>query len=403
MIFSYKTINKNEEREEGSIEAFNINVAIASLQRRGLIVSEIKPKDESDGDIFRKIPFFNKVSNKDIVILSRQMSTLFEAQVSALKIFKLIGTEAENPTLRKHLLEIVDDLQGGASISAALSKHPNIFSDFYVNMVKSGEESGHIDQTFMYLADYMDRTYEVVSKAKNALIYPAFVIFTFVSVMVLMFTVIVPKIGAIIKESSQEIPFYTKVVFWVSDLFVNNWMIMLLALFGGIAGLIWYGRTKEGGRWISNARLHIPYVGDLYRKLYLSRFSDNMSTMVLSGIPMLKALEVTSSIIDNEIYKEVLNEASAKVKAGQALSVALGEREEIPNILVQMVRVGEETGELGNILKTMSKFYQREVMNAVDTLVGMIEPVMIVALGIGVGILLASVLMPIYNIASTVS
>jgi type IV pilus assembly protein PilC len=221
--------------------------------------------------------------------------------------------------------------------------------------------------------------------------------------MILMFTVIVPKIGAIIKESTQEIPFYTKIVFWVSDLFVNNWAIMLIALIALIAGFIWYGRTKEGKRWISNARLYIPYVGDLYRKLYLSRFSDNMSTMVLSGIPMLKAIEVTASIIENETYKEILNEALAKVKAGQALSAALSGKKEIPNILTQMVRVGEETGELGNILKTMSKFYQREVMNAVDTLVGMIEPIMIVALGIGVGILLASVLMPIYNIAGSVS
>jgi type IV pilus assembly protein PilC len=157
MLFLYKTINKDGERGEGSIEAFSKDAAIVSLQKRGLMVSAIQPKDEDDGDILKKIPFFNKVTNKDVVILSRQMSTLFEAQVSALKIFKLIGTEAENPTLRKSLLEVVDDLQGGASISSALSKHPKIFSNFYVNMIKAGEESGHIDQTFAYLADYLDR------------------------------------------------------------------------------------------------------------------------------------------------------------------------------------------------------------------------------------------------------
>src|SRR3989339_1081313 len=172
MLFSYKTINKEGEREEGEIEAFSIDAAISSLQRRGLAVSSVKPKDENDdGDILKKIPFLNRVSNKEIVILSRQMSTLFEAQVSALKIFRLIGTETENITLRKHMLQIVDDLQGGSSISGALAKHPDIFSDFYVNMIKAGEESGHIDQSFAYLADYMDRNYEISSKAKNALIY----------------------------------------------------------------------------------------------------------------------------------------------------------------------------------------------------------------------------------------
>ncbi|MCL4365710.1 type II secretion system F family protein [Patescibacteria group bacterium] len=401
MIFLYQAISKTGEREEGSIDAFSMDTAIVSLQKRGLIVSSIKPKEENSDDILRKIPFLNKVSNKEIVILSRQMATLFESQVSALRIFKLVGTETENPILRKHLLGIVDDLQGGVSISSALSKHPDIFSDFYVNMVRAGEESGHIDQSFSYLADYMDRTYEILSKTKNALIYPAFVIFTFISVMVLMFTVIVPKIGAIIKDSGQEVPFYTKMVFAVSDLFVNNWIIMLILLVVGIASLVWYARTEGGKRQISNVRLYIPYIGDLYRKLYLSRFSDNMSTMILSGIPMLKAIEVTSSVIDNEIYKEALDQALVKVKAGQALSAALADREEIPSILTQMIKVGEESGELGNILKTMSKFYQREVVNAVDTLVSMIEPVMIVGLGVGVGILLASVLMPIYNIASS--
>lgn len=403
MIFIYKAINKSGEKEEGTIEAFSSETAISALQRKGLVISSVKQKVLDDGDILKKIPFFNRVSNKDVVILSRQMSTLFESQVSALRVFKLIGTEAENLVLRKHLLEIVDDLQGGISISAALSKHPDVFSNFYVNMIRAGEESGHIDQSFSYLADYMDRTYEVSSKAKNALIYPAFVIFTFISVMVLMFTVIVPKIGSIIKESTQEIPFYTKIVFWISDLFVNNWILLIIGLVVVILSVAWYASTAEGKRWISNARLYIPYVGDLYRKLYLSRFADNMSTMVLSGISMLKAIEVTSSIIDNEVYKEVLDEAVAKVKAGQALSVALSEKKEIPGMLTQMIKVGEETGELGNILKTMSKFYQREVINAVDTLVGLIEPVMIVALGVGVGILLASVLMPIYNISAGIT
>lgn len=404
MIINYKAINNTGGIEEGTIEAFSIDAAIVKLQSRGLTVSSIKEKEtEESKDILRKIPIFNRISNKDVVILSRQMATLFQAQVSALRVFKLIATEVENPRLRGHLLEIVSDLQGGSSISDALAKHPKVFSDFYVNMVKAGEESGKIDESFSYLADYLDRTYEVTSKAKNALIYPAFVIFTFIAVMVLMFTVIVPKIGAIIKDSAQEVPFYTKMVFAVSDFFVNNTLYLIVGIILLISGIVWYVRTEEGARWLSNFRLQIPYLGDLYKKLYLSRFSDNMSTMVSSGIPMLKAIEVTAAIIDNQIYKEIMNDALNKVKSGSALSTALGEHEEIPRILTQMVKVGEETGELGNILKTMSKFYQREVVNAVDTLVGLIEPVMIVGLGVGVGILLAAVLMPIYNIASSVS
>jgi len=401
MLFIYKAINQDGSTQTGEIESFNVDVAIRELQKRGLVISSISPKEEKE-NILQKIPFFNKVSNKDIVILSRQISTLFQAQVSALRVFKLIATEAENPKLRKHLLEVVNDLQGGSSISGALAKHPEIFSDFYVNMVRSGEESGKIDESFAYLADYLDRTYEVTSKAKNALIYPAFVIFTFFAVMILMFTVIVPKIGAIIKDSGQEVPFYTKIIFAVSDFFVNNYIFLIISLVAALIIVIWYMRTSEGRAWVSNARLYVPYLGDLYKKLYLSRFADNMSTMVLSGIPMLKAIEVTAAIIDNKTYKEVLNDTLLKVKAGNTLSLSLADHKEMPHMLVQMVKVGEESGQMGNILKTMAKFYQREVMNAVDTLVSLIEPVMIVGLGIGVGILLAAVLMPIYNIASGV-
>ena len=402
MLFVYKAINQSGNTEKGELEAFNVDNAINILQKRSLIISSIKERQEGNSNLLSRISFFNKVSNKDIVILSRQISTLFEAQVSALRVFTLIASEAENPKLRKKLFQVVDDLQGGNSISGSLSKHPDVFSDFYVNMVRSGEESGKIDKTFSYLADYLDRTYEVTTKAKNALIYPAFVIFTFIAVMVLMFTVIVPKIGAIIKDSGQEVPFYTKMVFTVSDFFVNGYIFIIMGLVLFVILSIWYMRTPEGRAWISNARLFVPYVGDLYRKLYVSRFADNMSTMVSSGIPMLKAIEVTASVIDNQRYKDLLEGALIQVKAGKPHSEALGDSDDMPRILVQMIKVGEESGETGNILKTMATFYQREVMNAVDTLVSLIEPVMIVVLGVGVGILLASVLMPIYNIAGSI-
>lgn len=401
MLFNYKAIDNNGEQKEGSVEAINLEIAISSIQKRGLIISSIVPADEEG--LQKRFFFGGKVSNKDVVILSRQLSTLFDAQVSALRVFKLIAAEAENITLRKSLTEIADDLQGGSSISKALSKHPKVFSDFYVNMVRSGEETGKLNDTFNYLADYLDRNYEVISKAKNALIYPAFVVTVFIGVMVLMFTTIVPKIAAILIDSGQELPIYTRAVIGVSDFLVNYGVFLLAGLIVGVFFLVRYIRTPAGAYAFDSFKLSIPYVGDLYRKLYLSMIADNMHTMVLSGIPMLRAIEVTSSVVGNEIYKQILNESMIAVKGGSSLSASFSQYPEIPGILVQMVKVGEETGELGNILKTMARFYQREVINAVDTLVDLIEPVMIVLLGLGVGVLLASVLMPIYNIASNVS
>jgi len=406
MKFIYKTVNKALERKDGEIEAPNLEAAITLLQQQGATVSSIKPKEEAGtGSLLSRLGFHKNVANKEIVVLSRQIAILFQSQISALKVFQLLMSDAENPTLRRGLQEIVNDLQGGVSISNALSKHPNIFSNFYINMVRAGEQTGKIADSFEYLATYLDRNYEITHKAKNALVYPAFVIFTFFAVMVLMFTVIIPKIGVIIRESGQEIPIYTSVVLDISDFFVAYWYLVLLIIVGAVAVIYWYVRTPEGARWIANFRLGLPVLGELYRKLYLSRFADNMSVMVVSGIPILKAIEVTSAVIDNEIYSKILGDCYQQVKAGRPLSAALSDTGGgyVPKMLTQMVRAGEESGNLGKVLETMASFYQREVVNTIDAMVGLIEPIMIVTLGLGVGILLASVLTPIYNLAGSVS
>ena len=400
MLFNYQAIENSGKSKNGSIEAVSVDVAISSLQKRGLIISSIEPA-EKESWMASKLTFGSGVSNREVVMLSRQMATLFEAQVSALNIFTLLADEIDNHVLRVSLGQIATDLQAGSTISKALEKHPKIFSSFYVNMVRSGEETGKLNKTFNYLADHLDRNYEVVSKAKNALVYPAFVITVFFAVMMLMFTVIIPKIGLIIMESGQPIPIYTQIVFGISDVIINYGVFLLAGLV--VVGYLVarYVQTEEGKTALASFRLQVPYLGDLYRKLYLAIISDNMNTMVMSGIPMVKAIEVTSAVVGNDVYKRILEESLLAVKGGSSFSQSLSQYEEIPRMLVQMIRVGEETGELGNILKTMAHFYQREVINAVDTLVGLIEPIMIVLLGLGVGTLLASVLIPIYDVANS--
>lgn len=401
MLFNYTSVDQTGAARDGQIDAINIEVAISALQKKGFVISKIKPIEDKKPWL-DKIPFLGRVKTKDVVILSRQISTLFQAQVSALRVFKLLASESENPILRRSLSQIATDLEGGSTISKALSAHPDVFNSFYVNMVKAGEESGKLDETFSYLADHLDRTYEVTSKAKNAFIYPIFVVFTFFAVMFLMFTLVIPKISGILTDSGQEIPVYTKVVLAISNFLVNYGAVFIIFLLV-MAYIGWrYERTSKGQMAFAKTQLSIPYVGTLYKKLYLSRIADNMNTMLQSGIPMLRALEITSTVVGSGIYKDILTECVEVVKGGSTLSDAMSRYEEIPTILIQMIKVGEETGELGEILKTMSKFYQREVVNAVDTLVDLIEPLMIVVLGVGVGLLLASVLVPIYNVASSI-
>lgn len=402
MLFNYSAIDDKGSESKGSIDAISLDVAITSLQRRGLVIREINPADKGSL-LSRDFTLFSRVSTKSVVVLSRQLATLFEAQVSALRIFRLLASEAESPVLAKALTEVADDLQAGSSISKAMGKHPKIFSEFYVNMVRSGEESGKLDEVFVFLAEYLDRTYEVNAKARNALIYPAFVVFTFVVVMALMLTIVIPKISTILTESGQEIPIYTKVVIGLSQFFVDYGAFLLVAVI--IGGFFFYrfSKTPTGKFSIDDARTKIPFVKNLYQKLYLSRISDNMNTMLVSGIPMVRALELTAGVVGNEVYKKVLEDAVESVKGGKSVSDALSDKKIVPGIMIQMIKVGEESGELGKILKTLSTFYSREVVNAVDTLVDLIEPAMIVLLGLGVGFLLASVLIPIYNISSNIS
>lgn len=382
----------------GSIDAPNADLAIGSLQRRGLIVISVSPAEQKKS-LF-EISFMNRIKTSEIVILSRQISTLFEAKVSVVETFRLLSSETENPLIRNKLMEVMDDIKGGVTISDAMSKHPELFSDFYVSMVKSGEESGKLSETFTYLADYLDRTYALTSKAKNALIYPIFVIISFFVVMTVMIVFVIPRLGEVLAETNQELPIYTKIVLGVSN-FISQFWILFAALLGAlIFFLIKYLPTKAGKEALGRFKLSVPYVSNLYRKLYLLRIADNLNTMISSGVSMVRSLEITSGVVDNERFRDILMDASTAIKGGSSLSEVLRRYDDIPKIMVEMIKVGEETGKLGFVLETMAKFYQREVDGAVETLVGLIEPFMIVFLGLAVGILLTAVLVPIYNVAS---
>jgi type IV pilus assembly protein PilC len=397
MLFTYKALDQQGNEREGTIDALSQDAAISALQRRNLIVSSIKAAEKKS---ILSINLFGGVSTKEVVILSRQIATLFEAQVSALRVFRLLASEVDNKTLASVLAVVSDDVQSGNPISKALSKHPKVFSSFYVNMVKAGEDSGKLSETFLFLADYLDRTYEVMSKAQNALIYPAFVIVVFITVMGLMLTMVIPRISAILLESGQDIPIYTKIVIGASNFLVNYGLFLIIALVVAAFFVYRYSRTGGGSHALDDLKLSVPYIGNLYEKLYLSRIADNLSTMLLSGISVVDAVETTAAVVGNRVYQNILQEAAKDIQGGMPISDALARHPRVPGIMIAMMRIGEETGELGNILTTLGKFYRREVSGAVDTLVGLIEPAMIVFLALGVGTLLASVLVPIYNISA---
>lgn len=385
---------------EGAVDAVTKKSAINALQKRGLIVSEVKEEGESSWyNQIKKSSFFSRVSHRDLVILSRQISTLFEAQTSSLRVFRLLAEETENEILKVTLHRIADDIQEGNSLSATFAKYPKVFSPFYVNMIRAGEESGRLNETFKYMADYLDRTHEIISKAKHAMVYPAFVIVVFIAVMILIFTMVIPQIADILIESGQEVPVYTQVVIVVSGFLVKYGVFLVALVIAAFAVLTWWIRTPKGKLVFDSFKLSIPAIGTLYKKLYLARISDTLTTLISSGVSMTHALQVSADVVDNDVYKAVLEESVRDVKDGTAVSEAFSKHEEIPNMMVQMLKVSEEGGAVGSVLSTLATFYQKEVTAAVDTLMSLIEPILMILLGLMVGFLLASVLIPIYNVA----
>lgn len=398
MQFLYKAKTQEGAPQNGIIDAGSVDLAVASLQRRNFLVISVEPAEEKRS-WFGSIAIFGHVRQQDIVILSRQLSTLFEAKVPIVESLKVLMGETENPELRKHLSGVLDDIQGGLALSAAMERHPEVFSKFYIAMVKSGEESGKLEEIFRFLADYLERTYALVQKARNALIYPAFILSTFLVVMVLMLVYVIPKVAAILIESGQDLPIYTKAVLFLSDT-VRRYGILLLVAGAAVAGImVQYARKEGGALYFARLQITIPIVGGLYKKLFLARMADNLHTLLSGGISVVRALTITAEVVDNEVYRRILLESTEDVKGGSMISDAFAKYADIPPLFTQMVKIGEETGKLDYILKSVAGFYQRDVDSLVSNLVSLIEPVLIVTLGLGVGILVASVLLPIYNLA----
>ncbi len=401
MLFSYTIIDQAGKERQGTVEAPTEDAAISGLQRQGYVIVKIASAEKRD--VLASInKYIEHVSTKEIVFLARQLSTLFEAQISAVTVFTVLGTGAENKMLQRVLLAVAEDIKGGSTISRALSRQPQVFSSFFVSMVRIGEETGRLSNTFTFLADYLDRTYETMSRARNALIYPSVVIITLLGIGILMLTVVIPGLKKIIDDLNAEVPFYTKIVLGISDFFTTYGILVFVLLTVGIFAFWRYQATEKGRYKISRMVIDLPIVGNLYRKLYISRIADTLATGLKSAIAMDRSIELAGDVVGNKVYEQILDEVLQAVRGGKLLSDAFRRYPEMPMILVMMVKIGEESGTLGETLGRLSAFFQREFDQTVENAIGLIEPALIIVLGAGIGVFVAAVLLPIYNVASAI-
>ncbi len=398
MLFDYKILSKTEGEQSGQIEAHSKANAVALLQGKGYVILTLSEKREA-GFFGSEIRIFQRVKTSDLVIFSRQVATLFEAEVSALRTFNLVAENMPNQYFKEILRDIAKQIERGSSIEDSFKKYTKIFGNFFVSIVAVGEQSGTLSRSFSYLADYTERYNELISRVRRAMTYPIFVITVFFAIMLFMFATVIPQIASILEQSGKDLPVITEIILSISRFVNANALLIILVIVAGIILSMWYYRTTPGRKMFHTVSVEIPLIGKLVREFYLVRFADNLSVMLASGVPIIVALDTVTKVINNVVYKEALENISQLVRQGAPLSTAIRTERLLSEDLTHIIRVGEESGELSKILSVVANFYDQQLQTTIATVIELVQPTVIVFLGLAVGVLIGAVILPIYNLS----
>jgi type IV pilus assembly protein PilC len=401
MKFIFRAKNKNGEVKEGNIEAASSDAAAELLQKNDLFPLSIKLETNGSSIENLFLGFIDNVNSKELMVFFRQLAILIEAKVPIVSSLMAINEQAENKYFKNIITEMINDIQDGLSFSDAMKKHKKVFSTLAINIVKAGEVSGNLRKSVTYIADNIEKNYKLTSRVKSAMMYPGIVMVVFFVIVFLVMTFVVPKLTVMIKEMGSDvvIPWYTSLVISTSDFMAQYWWVVLLIIFFAVGEIIYYLKTTDGSREWDRIKINLPVFGKIYRNLYVTRFADNLAVLLAGGIPIIQALTIVSSVINNVVYEEIFLKAADEVRVGGTISTVLHKSAYIPSIVSQMVRIGEESGQIDLVLKHIANFYEQEVDTAAKNLSTLIEPVLMVIIGIGVALLSFSVIMPIYNLA----
>jgi type IV pilus assembly protein PilC len=398
--FKYRCRTPGGRLQAGFVDAGTVDDAVAALTERGFEILILEPYTPNAAQ--RSLSFFNRVKSKDLVVLSRTLSVMMSASVPLVDALKNIAFQAQNPTLKQVMLDVASEVESGARLSDALERHPKVFSGFFVNMIRSGETSGQLEEVLEYLADQQEKDYDLASRIRGAMMYPAFIIVALVVVGFIMMSFVIPKLLEIFSDSNIELPLPTRILIAVSGFFSHNWILILIGgIILGVVGAIAY-HTPRGRQVWDEVKIRIPIFGKIYNRIYVVRFSRSLSTLIHGGVDQVSALEIVSSVVGNEAWKRLIFETIREVNEGNSITTAFARTKFVPTMVTQMLSVGEETGRLQEVLDRVADFFRREVDSLVAGLVSLIEPIIIVVLGGAVGLMVSAVLLPMYQMTNAV-
>ena len=396
MKFNYQARTKKGEIHTGNVEASSKEAAIALLQKHGLYVTFLE--SARPPAYAKRVKVFERISRKDLVLFSRQLAIMFRSKVPLVESLKVLSLQIANLDFKEKVIKLSEEVEGGTSFSKAISQYPEVFSAFYVAMVKSGEISGKLSEVLDYLADHLEREYRVTAKMQGALIYPSLIVFVVLLVLSLMVFIVIPQLSAVLAASNVSLPLITKIVIGFAAFLREAGWILLLLLSALLFFCFRYYSTKNGKRFFDRLFLKLPIFGSIFKTVYLARFAENLSTLISGGLPIAQALEAVGDIIENTLYKEVIFKTRDEVRKGESISSVLSQYPALfPPVFVQMVLVGEKTGSLDTTLMSIVNFYQDEIDRAIDNVLNVLEPALIVILGVVVAGLMLSILMPMYK------
>jgi type IV pilus assembly protein PilC len=397
-IYAWVAQTKKGRKLKGEIDAANEAIALSQLKKRNFTIKKLKPKPK---DIFQNIAFLKpKVTNKDIVVFTRQFSTMIDAGLPLVQGLTILGEQCENPTFKAILKEITKDVEGGSTLAEAMKKHPKVFDSLFVNLVAAGEVGGILDTILRRLAQFIEKAERLKSQIKGAMTYPIVVLAVAILVIAVILVFVIPVFEDMFKSFGSALPAPTQIVVNMSRFVKGNIHWVILALVALIYGLKRYRGTASGRKQTDALFLKLPVFGNLLKKTAVARFTRTLGTMISSGVPILDALEIVAKTAGNVVIEEIIYEVRGSIAEGQTIAEPLSENDIFPGMVIQMIAVGEATGALDSMLEKIADFYDEEVDAAVAALTSMLEPLLMLFLGGSIGGLVIAMYLPIFGMAA---
>ncbi len=402
MKFKYQAKTKDGEMQVGFVEAGNRDGAANILASHDLFILSVEPA-ESQGALDRLSALMNRVRRKDMVVFTRQLATLLEARLPLNNALKMLREQTKNKTLNEAIFQVAEDIDSGLSFSQAMERQGNVFPVFYIEMVHAAEVTGNLNEITGFLADYAEREGDLAGKAGSALIYPAIVVSLFLVVAFILLTFVFPSIGVVFTQNNVELPWYTQALLTAGNFMAKWWLVVIVAVIVLAFVVIDYFQTDEGRATLDDVKIRFPIAKKVYVPLIMARFGNAAALLVHGGIPIAQSLEIIGHMVGNVLYRDVVHDIAEDVRQGKLLSTSLALRPKFfPPLVSQMIAVGESTGKVEDMFKRLSNIYTKETDQVTSNLVDLIQPILMIGMGLMIGLLFASILLPIYNLTANI-